>query len=642
MGCILLLAFVGTWVYGFSLRLPFFLDDMVHFRWLQWRGLATIWSSARFLGYYRPLPFTIWKVLAQLQGRHEPVTLHALNLGLHLLNGLLVLGLVTGQRRRGGLGLGLSAALLFLLFPFSYQAVPWVGSLTHPLVTTLTLGSLVSHQAALRAQRSAPALRATSIGLALLAPFAHESGILIASLLVLLLLTGDKPSSPGAALRESFPYWGCTALGLGVWLVVPKGIGQTGLFDLTSRWQNAVYFGQGLGYPVAPLATMLLGRTGRLSDLQAVALTTWPVIGCGSLLFWRARRGRLIALALGWFALAVAPAWLVLGFWYVVDGPRLLYLASVGAALFWAIPVDIACSGGRRSVAGMALAALLVLGAAASGYRFIRARVPLYEQMHVAVAQLLEAQSGAASEPLLCVNYPAWLAPRSSTFALGHEGVTLVPAYTGVRDLLWLHTGEEWSVSTVTLPDLLHPWRYHYATVGPIQTGDSIQEHLRLAKRVIVASYAADDIAIHDSGGLEAENQHPADASLASFDGRIALLSASSLHQDSALRLELRWQCWQRVAQETTVFVHLYDEVGQLVAQADGYPLMGTSRPTFWRPGDVWRDVRLLPLQELAPGRYTVKAGLYPVDGGPRLKAVDPAGQRFQDDAVPIAAVRIP
>ncbi len=90
-------------------------------------------------------------------------------------------------------------------------------------------------------------------------------------------------------------------------------------------------------------------------------------------------------------------------------------------------------------------------------------------------------------------------------------------------------------------------------------------------------------------------------------------------------------------------FPHLYDQAGGLVAQGDGYPLMGASLPTYWRPGDVWRDLRALALPPgLAAGQYTIKVGLYPVDGGPRPIASDPAGQRLGDDAVPLGTLTLP
>ena len=131
---LLALLAIGILTYGFSLRLPLFLDDMPHFRWLQWQTLTGILRSSRglgHLGYYRPLPFLLWKALWFLQGQLHPPTLHAVNLGLHLLNTILVWGIVKGQCRERGTVLGTASALLFLLYPFSYQAVPWVG-LAHP------------------------------------------------------------------------------------------------------------------------------------------------------------------------------------------------------------------------------------------------------------------------------------------------------------------------------------------------------------------------------------------------------------------------------------------------------------------------------------------------------------------------------
>ena len=139
----ILTTLVSLLAYGFSVRLPFFSDDLVHFRWLSATDLVGIWTSARALGYYRPLSFTLWKLLWALQAGYHAPTMHALNIGVHALNSLLVLALLSGLERKRNLLLGLTAAILFSLFPFSYQAVPWVGSLSHPLATALILGALV-------------------------------------------------------------------------------------------------------------------------------------------------------------------------------------------------------------------------------------------------------------------------------------------------------------------------------------------------------------------------------------------------------------------------------------------------------------------------------------------------------------------
>lgn len=644
---------LGT--YGFSLGLPLFLDDMIHFRWLAWHDFAGIWSTSRLLGYYRPLPFTLWKVLWLLQGRYDPPVLHAVNLALHILNTLLVMALVAGHscERRAATAVG--AALLFALFPFSYQAVPWVGSLTHPLVTSLILSSLVLHQASRRrapcrgAEPAATAgkahsrfLKRASLALALLAPFAHETGVLVAPLLFLLLVTDEEPLPCRQALREIAPYAASAAIGLAVWMLVPKGVKQASVLDLESRVQNAVYFLQALAYPVEPLATRLTSPFKGLSDLAAVTVVGGPAVLTWAFLLWRAGRGRLVALAMGWFALCVAPAWAMLGFSYVIDGPRLLYEAAVGAALFWAIPLDLRLAGRAQQAVARGLGAAVIAWAGWSGYAFVRARVPIYEEMRLAVEGLLEASGRSASAPLLCINYPSWFAPRLSTYALGHEGMALVPDYSSVADLWWLHTGKEREIIAVTLPDLQSHWRYHYVAAGPVETSESLQPKLRVANKVIVTRYDGADVAVYDAGGFVGNGRPPAESFTASFAAQVALLSATSERRGGVLYVELLWQCWRPVVQDTTVFLHVYDAAGRLVAQADGYPLMGAARLTAWEVGDEWRDVRVVRLPEgLGAGEYVVKAGLYPAGGGARLPATGQRGERFADEAVPIGRLSL-
>jgi hypothetical protein len=631
------LILIGALTYGFSLRLPFFADDLSHYPWLEGRGVATIWRSARDLGYYRPLLLTVWQAFRALQGRYDPLTLHALNLAIHLLNTLLVLGLVARLGRQRNLLLGLATALLFLLYPFSYQVVPWIGALPHLLVTTLILSSLLLFR--LGPGQGSRLSLAASVALALLAPFVHETGILIAPLLLLLLLADEQHEPWPIVLRRTIPYWVCIL----IWLLAPRGGPSGGFFDLETRWQNGAYLSQGLVYPVAPLALRLLRITGRLDPFQATALVSGIAIVGWSLLLCKIRRGRLTLVALGWFALTAAPAWAMLPAEYVAAGARLLYGPAVGAALFWSIPVDVRWTGRSRLV-GPALAIIVVLGAAAGGYRFIRSRVPLYEQARLAATQLVDARPHDPAAPLLTVNYPMWFAMHQRTYAIGHDGVVLVPDFVSVSDLMWLHTGQKRQVTSVVFADLLPEgdWKYIFPCVGRWVDGDSIQGDVRQAGKVMVTHYGQEQLAVYDAGGLVSENQKRDQDHLAAFGEEIALLSVAWEHQDSILRAELYWQCWADLEQETTVFLHLYDEENKLVAQSDGYPVMGTSRPVAWRPGDVWRDVRVTHLpDDLLAGRYVLKAGLYPVLGGPRLNAVGPAGEGFADEAVPIATLTL-
>ncbi len=638
---VLLLIFltVGGLAYGFSLRLPFFLDDMAHFRWLQGQSWSDILTSARKIGYYRPLPFLLWKTLWSLQGRLHGPTLHAINLGLHLINGLLVWQLVTHRDPSRGMLLGAASALLFLLYPFSYQAVPWVGSLTHPLVAACILGALYLHQ--IGEESPSRLWRAGSFALAWLAPLAHETGVLVALLLSLLLLTRDESTDLNDLFRRTWVYWLGALVGLTLWLIVPKGVKTPQLWNLEARYQNGVYLLQGLAYPIAPLARRLFMVGWGLDDLQSILAVSVPAVFLWALLTWRAGGGRLLLLAGGWFTLTIAPAWLMLGFEYVVDGPRLMYTASVGAALFWSIP--LAYPAHRRVLRlRRAVAMLVVLIVAVQGALFIRERAAIYEQLRLLTEQfVLGVRSISAPGTVLCVNCPEFLAPRAPTFAVGHEGVPFFVSHQ-LDDFFWVNTGEERAIKGAVLPDVQTPWRYHYGGAGQVHTRESLQAPLRQAGGVLLTDYSGEDLALYPVGALEAQGASPQRPFLTDFDGRVRLLSASVAQEAQGVRVELRWQALQPLEKDVTIFLHQVDASDQLVRQRDGYPLMGLSYPLAWQPGDIWRDVRWLPKAAALEGDTTLMAGLYPLDGSPRLEAVGPAQQRFPNNAVPVATVTFP
>jgi 4-amino-4-deoxy-L-arabinose transferase-like glycosyltransferase len=90
--------------------------------------------------------------------------------------------------------------------------------------------------------------------------------------------------------------------------------------------------------------------------------------------------------------------------------------------------------------------------------------------------------------------------------------------------------------------------------------------------------------------------------------------------------LTLWWQAAGTPAADFTVFVHVLDAAGQLVAQADGPPNEGLSPTGLWRAGDVVRDARRLP-----PGARAL-IGLYDPVTGARLSATQ-AGATLPDGA---------
>lgn len=78
------------------------------------------------------------------------------------------------------------------------------------------------------------------------------------------------------------------------------------------------------------------------------------------------------------------------------------------------------------------------------------------------------------------------------------------------------------------------------------------------------------------------------------------------------LTVTLRWQAAARLPRYT-VFVHVLDRAGKLVAQHDGEPDGGSFPTSGWLPGEVVKDAPTLTLPAaLPPGAYTLMVGVYP------------------------------
>ena len=681
--CAFIVFVTGLLAYAYAVQLPYHIDDFVHFRWVTSHTMGEVWTSAAGLSYFRPLPFTIWKIIYWVCGAYPPALVHALNVVIHALNGLLLFVLLWKHWRevKGGILVALVAAVLFLLFPFSYQAVPWAGALTHPLVTLLVLSSLTL--AIYGRERGWRVAQLVALGLALLAPFAHETGVLMALLLTLYYWTLSPARTLRQTLKITWPYWVCSLLAMAVLLILRSGSGlKPQEVDMISRWQNAVYFLQGLAYPIAPFAQRLREWFPGLNDLISILVVCLPVLAVLVWVYCRQGHARRVFLALGWYAAMIAPAWLLLGFSYVVDGPRLMYEASPGAAIFWALPLLVVLERLGRPVAhrvdalheavptaalpaadtlphtgshtppvhwlrvvGVGLAVLIIGGTVIGSISFLNERADMYEETRHAADGLLQAVAAPPSDKLmaLSVNFPGWIAPITPTYALGHEGVSYIPDYSSLIDLVWTMTGQDRFVHNVVVTELQSHWRFNFKNFGDEWSLPSLQPKLREARLVLYTSYRNHDLATYNVGSLEGENLSRAAQYVSSYNDELVLVSGEWQRVDDSMQVTLHWQSWMTLTQEVRTFVHLQNEAGELVAQEDGLPMMGVANPLWWKPGDQWRDMRVLSLPNgLKPGKYTLRVGVYPAFGGDRYTALDATGKRYQDDAATLVTFQIP
>jgi hypothetical protein len=94
------------------------------------------------------------------------------------------------------------------------------------------------------------------------------------------------------------------------------------------------------------------------------------------------------------------------------------------------------------------------------------------------------------------------------------------------------------------------------------------------------------------------------------------------------LRLTLLWRAAGSDERDYTVFLHLLDSQGQLVAGQDNAPWHGALPTTQWQPGQYVADPYELQLPPDAPaGPYQFEVGMYDAHTGQRLP-VSPGGDR--------------
>ncbi len=134
----------------------------------------------------------------------------------------------------------------------------------------------------------------------------------------------------------------------------------------------------------------------------------------------------------------------------------------------------------------------------------------------------------------------------------------------------------------------------------------------------------------------EVNMTHPTDfrsdalIQLAGYD-----LPTSSFRPGETLPLTLYWRALAPPPEDYQVFVHLIDARGQQVAGFDKAPRDGWWPASMWEPGQTFADdYPLLLPEDLPPGEYQVRAGLYRLSDLARLPLSSPSGQVIDGAAV--------
>ncbi len=130
----------------------------------------------------------------------------------------------------------------------------------------------------------------------------------------------------------------------------------------------------------------------------------------------------------------------------------------------------------------------------------------------------------------------------------------------------------------------------------------------------------------------------------ADFSGEMKLLGydlhGTSVHPGGSVRVTLYWQSLIAMDRNWSVFLHIVDNDGIIVAQRDRYPGQGLLATTFMRPGQTFADdyVVAIPTSAYTPANARIRVGLYDLRDGARLSVT---GEGLSGTSVMLGALAL-
>ena len=661
---------LAAWLYWPTLRLPLIYDTLLHIRIVGGLNFASVWLPTEAFGFYRPMTFFPMLVIEQLFGVYPAWLLHGNNVLQHGLNAVLLAWLswrLWPDWRRA-----VAAGAILAVYPFSYQAVTVYGHNVHPAMTGLVLLGLHGYLAALKKSgtqsftersekkffKSAKSIDKKThkwqfitwllFGVMVLT---HETAVLFGGFaaLIHICIQPELLTQPRQLLRQPwrwFLFAGVAYLILYQFLPISRApqAAEVGR-DL---WLNGLYLLQAAVFPLAWFAHLLPTVSGQLITLVGGGLT----LAASGWLAWQKPAWRApLLLAWGWWGAASLLLAITLPTDYLLRGPRLLYLGSVGVALLWAhllagvwatlsqgerelVPSPFGGGLGRGLIWTAVLAFILL-----TSTQFVRNKLTEYEQLTqpVRVAQSTDLMYLPSTEAVF-VNLPQWLDIPPNTYAIGVEFVATLGDYLFVEELINTNVIDKDAVWAVELPELQSQTEYAYG-IHAQHSWTPLTDKPRL---FFITEFAAEKPQTHFTGFLFRRPETSEDFinSGAEFDAyELAGPSNDFTRNDRPIvcnGVVTVWLIWrQRYAEipdTTSVFVQVLDENGRLLAQSDGPPL--GIRPSLLGATPDWTlfDFREIPIED-GQTPHTLLVGVYDFATSERSPATGANGQPLPDNA---------
>ena len=609
-------------IYAPSLGWPYFWDDLTiitDVRAHSYRNLLT----EIVLGRYRPFDRGLIKAMDHLLGPQGAVFGHFFALATSTINATLLAQL---GRRLCSSRVGIIAGLLFAAYPLSYQAVPQIAGLAHPMGLLL---ALVGTHSYLKFRHGGRWwwLVGTCLVVAV-SPLTVETGVVTGILVAsseIHLCSKERPTLRNIILKPLAPIT-ISLLG-GIWLIRITGVHfSPNHLDL---WKNTNYFLQGMASPVSSAARHF--TEAGLTEYETVFLVSATTILLLLLpLALNAGRRHILLYSLAWVIAGSIVPWWTLPYDYVMNSPRVLYLPSVGIVLIWANLIAEAWTRIQlRWLSGGALIAILFFGVA-----FIRSNLRLYEIGLPPIWGLARSAAERPNDHLLVVNLPGWLSWPNLHYIIGHEGAMLMAMETSSQELARYNAFSAADVVSASFGNIMEQTPYYVGVYGESQNWEGLAMAIRSVDDVYLTNYNGDKPAtLEHVGGVSTDDTNEY---VANFNNRVWLTGAHATVQENIIQIELGWYLVKKT-QGYDAFVHAMNCDGTVLGLKDG-PALGRMYPIWqWQPGETIvdrRQIRLDPSQDASCFRLEI--GLFNPETNERMRVLDSLGSEYLNHIVPV------
>jgi len=551
-----------------------------------WQDFLTYYVDPRVQWiWYRPMQGIGVGIQYALYGG-DPRGYHAVQLLLHCANALLLFGLVAHLTRKWRTGL--VAALIYVTWSVISLAVYW-PTVADPLLALFCLLALAFW---IRYLELGSWLNAVLAYVALIGGLGTKENAAAMPIVFFLAdrwLVG-KPASPAQLFRRYVPF----VFVLLVYAAVQYGVVLSSAYTRDS--------GYGIGFHILPVALAYLRLLAFPWQVDSPLTLVWlALIACLLVYLAIKRRWQVLFLA-ATALLTLAPVMLFRG-----TIARYLYLSLMATAAGGALLLEAGVAELQRRIKPGMLVTLAAVGAV-----------------------MLLVMSGSA------------------TIADGAEG------YTGFVRQTNLQLRPIFQTHRTFAPDT-----YLYFVDQPFPTGNLVGAlALRYGANVIVngldqktdadlRTHKSEILFYYDEQHNLREQTVAASASVSTtpalpvrFEQGLSLnrieVSSNQVKRGDAIVLFLYWSAAKRIDQDYSVFAHLIDPTGKMVAGYDSQPARGTRPTSAWTPQQTTLDALVLPVDSDAPiGQdYRLEVGMYDPATMRRLSRLDAAGQPQGDTIV--------